>query len=109
MKVRWASGFSATEIGDYGEGRRFIARMAGSRGGIPGKMVPTGIRFRPGERRWEADGSKMSRESGSATFGNLNLWFWGCQAGEDAQFAYDFASEEQGAVWIFYRFAGVGF
>jgi len=45
-------------------------------------------------------------KSGSATLGNLNIAFWG---GEDAQFAHDFATEEQGAVWIFYRFAGVGF
>lgn len=89
MKVRWASGFSATEIVDYGEGRAFIARMAGSRGA--------------------SQGGRRTRESGSATFGNLDFWFWGCQAGEDTQFAYDFASEEQVAVRIFYRFAGVRF
>ena len=51
MKVRWASGFSATGIGDYWEGRVFIARMAGGLGGIAGKIVTTGIRFRPVERR----------------------------------------------------------
>jgi hypothetical protein len=59
--------------------------------------------------RGASQGGRRTRESGSATFGNLDFWFWGCQAGEDAQFAYDFASEEQVAVRIFYRFAGVGF